>query len=148
MDISRVQRGERLALYGGILLVISVFLNWYDVTNVHANLAKGSYSAWDVHHILRYLLIAAAAAPIILAWIVASDTALSWQRGEVTMIVAIAAFGLIGYNGIIDQPTDSNSFVSLEYGWYLALLASVLMLVGSVMRQNESGRRRKPPGTI
>ena len=148
MDISRVQRGERIALYGGILLAISVFLKWYDVTNGAGGLAEGSYSAWDYHHTLRFLLIAAATAPIILAWIVATDASLSWQRGEVTMVVAIAAFGLVGYNGVVDQPTDSSSFVSLQYGWYLAILATILMMVGSIMRQNESGRRRKPPGTI
>jgi len=148
MDISRVQRGERIALYGAILLVISLFLHWYDVSHTDNGIAAGTYSAWQLHHTLRWALLAAAAAPVILAWIVATDTALSWQRGEVTMIVAIAAFGFIGYNGVIDQPTSSNSFVSLEYGWYLALGGSILMMVGSIMRQGESERRRKPPGSI
>jgi hypothetical protein len=148
MDISRVQRGERLALYGAILLVVSLFLHWYDVTNGNGGLAVGSYSGWHVHHTLRWLLIAAAAAPVILAWIVATSTAVSWQRGEVTMVVAIAAFGLIAYNGVVDQPTSSNSFVSLEYGWYLALFASILMMVGAIMRQGEAQRTRKPPGTL
>lgn len=147
MDISRVQRGERIALYGAILLVVSLFLHWYDVT-AGTDLRHGTYSGWQYHHVMRWALLAAAAAPVILAWIVANNIALSWQRGEVTMIVAIAAFGLVGYNGVIDQPTSSNSFVSLEYGWFLALLATILMMVGSIMRQSETGRVRKPPGTI
>jgi archaellum biogenesis protein FlaJ (TadC family) len=147
MDISRVQRGERLALYGGILLVVGLFLHWYDVTN-GSDLAKGTYTGWQMHHTLRWALLAAALAPIILAWIIANDRALSWPRGQMTMVVAIAAFGLVGYNGVIDQPTSSNSFVSLEYGWFISLLGTILMLVGSVMRQSETEIRRKPPGTI
>ena len=147
MDISRVQRGERLALYGGVALVVGLFLHWYDVTN-GTDKPHGTYTGWQMHHTMRWALLAAALAPIILAWIIANDRALSWPRGQMTMVVAIAAFGLIAYNGIIDQPTSSNSFVSLEYGWFISLLGTILMLVGSVMRQSETEIKRKPPGTI
>ena len=100
------------------------------------------------HPILRWLLLAAAVAPFILAYIIATDTQLSWARGEMTMVTSIAALGLIFYNGIIDRPGSPPSAISVKYGWFLALLASVVMVVASAMRSSEHERARKPPGTI
>lgn len=150
MDVSKVQRGELVAIVGGLLLALGVFMNWYSAENI-VNIAgkgPGKYSAWDVHDILRWLLLLAAAAPLILAWIVARDHALSWPRGEMTSVVAIAAIGLVFYNGIIDRPGDPSSNVHLQIGWVLALVGAGAMLAGSLMRQQESGPRRKPPGTM
>lgn len=139
-----------LAAAGGVLLAISVFLPWYsteaDNPNSTIGGATGSLSCWDAHPQLRFLLLAAAAAPFILAWIIVRQHQLSWPRGQMTMVVAVAAFGLIAYNGVIDRPGDVA--VSLKWGWFVALLGSMLMLVGSVWRQSETEIKRKPPGTI
>ena len=147
MDISRVERGERIAIYGGIALAVGLFLTWYKVKTA-GELPIGDLSGWDAHSKMRWLLLAAAVAPLILAWIIANDHALSWPRGQMTMVVAIAAFGLIAYNGLIDKPGESNSFTSLQYGWFISLAGTLLMLWGSVRRQSETEIRRKPPGTI
>jgi hypothetical protein len=152
VDVSRLKRGEVVAVVGAAILAISLFLNWYAAVSPLVELAghrgKGTYSGWDVHTILRWLLLAAAAAPIILAYIIVRDHKLSWPRGQVTSIVAIAAFGLIVYNGVIDRPGDPHSQVHLRYGWFLALLGVLLMLGGSVLRQQETEIKRKPPGTV
>jgi tellurite resistance protein TehA-like permease len=151
MDISRVQRGERVAIYGGILLVVGLFLQWYHLKfNGLVGTTKGpaDLTGWAAHPTMRWFLIAGAVAPLILAYIIARDHALSWPRGQMTSVVAIAAFGLVGYTGVVDKPGDSNSLIGLKYGWIVSLLGTVLMLVGSVMRQNETEIRRKPPGTI
>ena len=42
----------------------------------------GPFSGWDAHPILHWLLLAAAAAPLILAWIIVRDHQLSWPRGR------------------------------------------------------------------
>ena len=36
----------------------------------------------------------------------------------------------------------------MKYGWFLALLATLVMIVASAMRSSEHERARKPPGTI
>ena len=75
---------------GGLLLAVAVFLPWYDTSdnpNAEIDGARGDFSAWDVHPIMRWLLLAAAAAPLILAWIVLRDHELSWPRGEMTAVV-------------------------------------------------------------
>jgi archaellum biogenesis protein FlaJ (TadC family) len=151
MDIGRVQRGERIALYGGIALVVGLFLPWYHLEQRgEAAGVRGpaTLSGWESHDVIRWLLLAAAVAPLILAWIIANDHKLSWPRGQMTSVIAVTAFGLVGYIGAIDQPGDSNSLIGLKYGWFIALAGTVLMLVGSVMRQNETEIKRKPPGTI
>ncbi|MFL5845025.1 MAG: hypothetical protein ACJ762_10055 [Solirubrobacteraceae bacterium] len=151
MDLSRVQRGERIAIIGGILLAIGLFLTWYHLDKNGAAGGKtgpADLTGWEAHPTMRWFLLAAAVAPLILAYIIARDHALSWPRGQLTSVVAIAAFGLVGYSGIIDKPGDSNSLIGLKWGWIVAILGPIMMLLGSVIRQNETEIKRKPPGTL
>ena len=149
---ARLHRNEYMGMLGGALLAVSVFLPWYgtDSDNRFANIdgERGHQSCFDVHPILRWLLIAAAVAPFILAYIIANDIKLSWARGEMTAVTSIAAFGLVFYNGIIDRPGEPSSAISLEFGWFLALLGTLMMIAGAALRSSEHERARKPPGTI
>jgi hypothetical protein len=148
----KLTRNEFVAMAGGVLVGIGVFLNWYETNagNVAANVngMKGAFSAWDVHPILRWLLLAAAVAPFILAYIIVRGHQLSWARGEMTAVTAIAAFGLIVYNGVIGRPGEPSSEISLKLGWWVALLGTLLMLGGAALRSSEVERTRKPPGVI
>jgi hypothetical protein len=148
----RLHRNEFMGMAGGALLAISVFLPWYgtDPANRFARIdgERGNLSCWDAHPILRWLLLAASVAPFILAYIIATDAKLSWARGEMTMVTSIAALGLIFYNGVIDRPGEPSSAISLKYGWFLAVLATLVMIAASAMRSSEHERARKPPGTI
>ncbi len=136
---------------GGVLLALGLFLAWYhlEVNGKVGNITEpGNLTGWESHPTMRWFLLAGAAAPLILAWIIVNDHALSWPRGEMTAVTAIAAFGLVGYTGVIDRPGDSQSLIGLRYGWFVSLLGTLLMLGGAVMRQQETEVRRKPPGTI
>jgi hypothetical protein len=149
---ARLHRNEYMGMLGGALLALSVFLPWYG-TDAASRFAKidgktGDQSCFDVHPILRWLLLAAAVAPFILAYIIANDIKLSWARGEMTAVTSIAAFGLIVYNGVIDRPGEPSSEISLKVGWFVALLGTLLMIVGASLRSSEHERARKPPGTI
>src|SRR3954470_2461187 len=152
MDVSRLRRGELIAALGGILLAGGIFLAWYRTAPDNANATidgtRGSVSAWNVHPIMRWLLIAAAIAPLILVWIIVRDHELSWSRGELTAVVGIAAFGLIFYAGIIDRPGEPSGEISLGLGWFLALLGSLLMIGGAAMRSADTEKPRKPPGVF
>ena len=150
--MARLGRAELIAAVGGFLLAVGVFLPWYstDRDNPNASIdgAAGALSAWEVHPILRWLLLAAATAPFILIWIVIREHELSWPRGELTAVVGIAAFGLIGYTGLLDRPGSPSGAISLDWGFWLAFLGSVLMIVGGAMAAGQTERVRKPPGVM
>jgi hypothetical protein len=148
----RLGRAELIAAVGGLLLAAGVFLPWYttDADNPNAMIdgASGSLSAWEVHPMLRWLLLAAATAPFILAWIVIREHELSWPRGELTAVVGIAAFGLVAYTGLLDRPGTPSGAIDLAIGFLLAFLGSVLMIVGGGMAAGQTERVRKPPGVM
>ena len=150
--MERLSVNELVAMAGGLLLAACLFARWYEVVSPLATLAGeqgvGTFSGWQTHEILRWLLLLMAVAPFILAYIVARDHQLTWARGELTAVLSIFAFGLLLYVGVIDRPGEPAGQIELEWGWYLALLGSILMLAGSALRTGETERRRKPPGTI
>jgi hypothetical protein len=153
VDTKRLTWHELVALAGGVLLAIAIFLPWYSAANSRATIGDndrgpGDFSGFEVHDIQRWLLLAAAAAPLILAWIIIRGHKLSWARGEMTAVTSIAAFGLIVYAGVIDKPGEPRGLISLKYGWFLALVAVIAMLIGSALRASEVERARKPPGVL
>jgi hypothetical protein len=152
MDLSRLRRGELIAALGGILLAVGIFLPWYSTSSDNANALidgrRGDVSAWSVHPVMRWLLLAAALAPLILVWIIVRDHELSWARGELTAVVGIAAFGLIFYAGVIDRPGEPSGEISLGIGWFLALVGSLLMIAGAASTAAGTEKPRKPPGVF
>jgi hypothetical protein len=153
MEFKALNRGELIAVAGGILLGISLFLAWYTLGNEHAllNSCKGpntKCSGWDALTIVRYILLLAAVAPLILAYIILRGHALSWPRGELTAVIALVALTLTIFRGVLDRPGSPPGEIGIAYGWWIGLLAGLLILVGSVWRSQESAGRRKPPGVL
>jgi hypothetical protein len=163
VDFRRLGRGDIVAAAGGLLLFISMFLQWFSVKagppaneNV-CGAGKDSCSGFDTFHLftvliipgMDFLMVGAALAPWILVWIVIRGHALSWPAGEVTMIVGAIASTLILYNGIIDRPGDTREFVGLDVGWYLALVGALGIVAGGAISQiRRGGVTRRPPGTF
>jgi hypothetical protein len=150
--MARLGRAELIAAVGGVLLAAGVFLPWYrtDPDNANAMIdgATGSVSGWEVHPLLRWLLLAAATAPFILMWIVIREHELSWPRGELTAVVGIAAFGLVAYTGLLDRPGTPSGAIDLAVGFLLAFAGSVLMIAGGALAAGQTERARKPPGVL
>ena len=154
MNFKQIDRGELIAVVGGILLAISVFLAWYSLGNSNARLGACSgphttCTAWQgLGIVVRILLLIAAAAPLILVYIIIRGHALSWPRGELTAVTALAVLTLTLFLGVIDKPGTPPGEISLDYGWFVALAGGLLILLGSVARSRESSARRKPPGVL
>ena len=152
MDLRRISRSEIIAAVGGLLLAVGVFLPWYSPNtanrNANVNGVRDAVSAFDTFSIMRWLLLAAAAAPMILLWIVIRDHQLSWPRGEMTAVVGIIAFGLTMYVGVIDRPGEPPSEIGLGIGWFISLLGTILIAVGGSYRASTTERPRKPPGVL
>jgi hypothetical protein len=155
LDFSRVSPGELLGMGAALVLLGSLWLPWFSTSseNPNSKLPGGvsggdSANAWQVFNTLDWLLVAACAAPFILTWIIARGHKLTWKPGEVTMIVGIVSFMLILCNGIIlGRPGDSVD-IGLDIGYFVALLASIGLLVAGYLRQAIYTTARKPPGVI
>ena len=152
MSPKKLSWHEIVAVIGGAMLGVGLFLPWYHSQNkramINGEAGPKDFTGWETHDLQRYLLIAAAVAPLILAYIIIRGHKLSWARGELTAVVAIAAFGLIVYAGVISKPGEPRGLISLKYGWIVALVGVILMMVGSALRASESERPRKPPGVL
>jgi hypothetical protein len=163
MDFSRLdtRRTVFTTLASALLLFSLLFLPWYSLS--HDVVRHGSAdwicgvndykcTGFETFPLMRWLLIAAAFTPLILAWILIRGHRLSWPPGEATMVVGFTAMVLIGYNGIIDRPGSGvqESGVGLTYGYWIALLGTIGISVAGYLRSLESGGRkeRKAPGTV
>jgi hypothetical protein len=164
MDFSRLDRNRvLLGGIGSIVLIVSIlFLPWYSLSHLAGN-ARASQDAWicgandysctgfDTFPILRWFLLAGALAPLILGWILVRGHKLTWAPGELTMIVGMIEVVLIGYNGLIDKPgTGPQEIgVSLDYGYWLALLGAIAIAATGFLRSQVGQKReRKAPGTV
>jgi hypothetical protein len=163
-DIRRIKRSELLGFVGAAILFASLFLNWFSTSCTASGQPKGcnpnsrlhgdygAFTAFQTYKILDWLLVAACLAPFILAYIIARGHDLTWRPGEVTMIVGITAAALILVNGIIlgrpggDDP--HNVDISIEIGYWIALVGAACIAFGGFVRQAESIRGRKPPGVL
>ncbi|HEY1517660.1 MAG TPA: hypothetical protein VGF91_14660 [Solirubrobacteraceae bacterium] len=151
MHFRQLDRGELVAVLGGAVLGLSVFLAWYTLGDKFTVLGNcrgpdTSCTAWNSLLILRFLLLIAAIAPAVLAWIILRGHALSWPRGEMTAIIAIFALGFTVFRGLIDKPGTPPGEIGITFGWWIGLVGGALILVGSVWRTKESMVTRKPPG--
>src|SRR3954470_16195053 len=138
MNFSRLGRADYVAVLGGILLALSLFLPWYETSSDNRNAVidgvRGAVSAWQTFPILRWLLLAARAAPLILAWVILRDHQLSWPRGEMTAVVGMIAIVLVLYVGVVDRPGTPSSQISLKFGWFVSVLGCALIVAGGAMR--------------
>jgi hypothetical protein len=165
MDFSRLNRGRvAVGAIASLLLIASIlFLPWYsydlaDVTKSNdsddwiCGVGETSCTGFETFPILRWLLLLAALAPLFLAWILVRGHKLSYPPGEMTMISGFAAAVLIFYNGIIDKPGKGPAEIGLglDYGYWVALLAALVIAAVGFTRSLESGpkKTRKAPGTV
>ena len=97
---------------------------------------------------MRWLLLAAALAPAILAYILVRGHKLTWPPGEMTMVVGFTAFVLVFYNGIMDKPAPDAGIEfgeSLDYGYWVALLCSTLVIAFDRLLQIAEVEKRRGP---
>jgi archaellum biogenesis protein FlaJ (TadC family) len=152
MDFSKLRSGEIAAAIGGVVLAIAVFLPAFSPNTQNPNAVvagmRSDASVWQANSIIRFIILLAAIAPIVLLYIIARGHQLSWPRGEMTAVIGLVAATLLFYIGIIDRPGSPSGEISLSYGWFLAFVAALAVAAGGAIRSSEFERRRKPPGVL
>ena len=161
MKFSNLQRTELVGALSSALLIASLFIPWFDLAQTRERIeqeawicGEGVYScdAWATFPIGRWLFIAAAAAPLILAYFIVRAQKGKYPTGEFTMTVGFIVIVLVIFNGIIQKPGESidEIGISLDTGYWMALAAGVLMSIAGALRSVEQGggAGRRPPGTF
>jgi hypothetical protein len=153
---SRLAPGELIGMISAAVLALSLFLPWFGTSSTNSNSSidaahvtgGGTATAWATFPILRFVLLAGCIAPFVLAWIVARRHKLTWQPGEVTMIVGVTTFILILCNGLILGKPENEIEISFQYGYLVGILGAVGIAVGGYLRQSRGEKARKPPGEL
>jgi hypothetical protein len=148
---TRLSVAELFGMASAGVLLLSLFLPWFSTSDTNRQSEidglRGDLTAWEVFNILDWLLVAACAAPFILAWIIARGHKLSWAPGEVTAIVGITATVLILCNGVILGKPGNSVEVSLAIGYLVGLLGALGIVAAGFLRQSR-GQKKKPPGEL
>jgi len=151
IDFSVVSRSVWISAGGALVLLISVFLNWYTASaSIKIANVSQSYSAsgsgWDSGAAAKFVallaLIALAAWVIELfvptvdlpfpAWMIAGGAgALS------VLFVLLKVVSKPGGNISVNAP-GIHASVGTAYGIWIALLAAIAVVVGAYMRMTES----------
>jgi hypothetical protein len=136
-----------VAVAGGVLLIVSLFLDWYKLANFTVT-AWTAFEVWDV-----------VLAVLALAVIVAAATDLGWWRGPThalgPAVVGVAAVVIVA-SQLLDKP-PSVLHSAIGAGGWLGLVGALLMAVGPLLAEsrvsvsfNRAGagpvRRRAPRG--
>jgi hypothetical protein len=137
VDLRRLRAGEWLALAGGVLLLVSLALPWYQADG-------GDVSGYEAFSIVDILLVVVAAVAIALAVLQATQTtqALPVAFGVLTVTVGVIGTLLTLYR-LIDDPGEVSS---PRLGAWLALLSVVTLTVGGWRSLANEHVSHIPPG--
>jgi hypothetical protein len=118
----RLNAGEILAALGATLLLVSLFMDWYEP----------GLSSWTVFEIVDLTLAAIGIGTLVGtvgAWFGRDVT----ERGERALVFLAAGALIIVAASLIDPPPAALDS-SPEVGGWLALAGTILMLAGSLLR--------------
>jgi hypothetical protein len=146
----RVRIGELVAGAAGVVLLASMFLDWYSVTPEllvgGVDKPASGVNAWGAFSIVDLLLALVALLGIALAasQVVGRGPALPVALAVVTTTIALAGSLLLLYR-IINQP-GPNEVISVDAGAWIGLAAGVAVFLGAWLSlSDERPRPADPP---
>jgi hypothetical protein len=146
MDLRRLRAGECIAALGGGLLLLSLFLGWYEVPvpSVAAPAGSEPETAWEAFAVNDVLLAIVAVGALSLVPVTAG------QRVPAIPVALDALVAIAGKLGlllvlirIVSQPDGATG---LELGAWLGLLSAAVIVVGAwtAMRDERLSGEGKP----
>ena len=115
----RFEVGPILVALGAVLLLVSLFLDWY-----------GPLTSWEAFEFVELLLAALAVAALVLA---AGQLMPDLELGERRWLpIIVAAIALLVAAVLLDPPPAAGA-EELEQGAWLAFGAALVMLAGAVL---------------
>src|SRR5262249_60428601 len=138
-DPATVSRGTWVAGIGALVLLISVFLEWYNasVSGGFGGISVGG-SGWDATDIAKLVaLLALVALVLIRIELFATTVNLPYPASMILIGIGGLSTLLVLFK-IIDKPDAPSPInVGLSYGIFVALLASIAVAVGGYLKMQE-----------
>lgn len=128
MDFSKLSQNQQIALGGGALAVISLFLPWYGVLGINFSAWNAGLLAWG-----GLLLTIAAAAVLVLKALEVRDVKVGNLAAEQFALV-LGAVGLVFI--VLRWLTDSNF---TKFGLFLGLIAAAAVTYASFASMKDAG---------
>jgi len=132
MDFSKLSMGAKLALIGGAVLVINLFLPWYSIDfgfgSVSANAFDAEFYAWGG----SFLAIAGAVILLLKAMGQSQVNAGQFKTEQLALLLGAAGFVLI----VLRFITESD-FAS--FGLWLGIVASAVVTYGAFRAMKDAG---------
>jgi hypothetical protein len=153
LDTSRLRLGDLVAGGAGLVLIISLFLEWYNVSakNAFVNVSQG-VSGWEALGFIDILLFLIGAIAVAVAVmralnvlprnLPASPGMIVLALGALAVLLTLFRLLSIPDNGAGDLPGVD---VGRSFGVFLAFLASLGVALGGWLGWNEEGKPR--PGS-
>ena len=128
MDFSKLSTGVKLALIGGAVLVVNLFLPWYGTAGFNLNAFDAEFTAWGGS------LIAIAGAVVLLLKAMGTQEVSAGQFGPEQLATILGAAGtvLIALRWL----TETN-FV--KFGLFLGLAAAAVVTYGAFQEMRSAG---------
>lgn len=118
-DVTRFEVGVVLLALGGVVLLISLFLDWYEPGR----------SAWRVFEVWDLVLAAAA---VVALWAAAGHVGWTHPLSQRWLLIpGISAFVIV-FESLLNHPPAAVGYGPM-FGIWLALLASIVMIAGAAM---------------
>jgi hypothetical protein len=137
VELRRLSRGDWVAAFAGIVMLVALFLPWYTS-------GGKSLSAWESMAVDDVILAVAALLAIAAAFVVAFPWLSSVSVATTSLAVLPAAVGLVvtGYRLVSPAPPFD---VSLGVGAWLGLAATLAIAVGGWAGAKDEGPARRRP---
>ena len=129
MDFSKLSNGAKLALIGGAVLVVDLFLPWYSAGPFSLNAFDSEFYAWGG------VLIALAGAVILLLKALGKQEV---KAGNFSTEQLATMLGGLGFILILLRWLTESDFVAI--GLFLGLLASAAVAAGAFMSMKDAGQ--------
>ena len=134
---------ELLAAAGCLLALVAIFLPWYatEAQSVNSNIdgVRGDLSMWTVHEAMRYVLLLLVVLMLAISLVALWRPASARSLADPMIYVAVNAVGIVLYFGLLYRPGEPPATISLSFGWFLALVGTLVPLVVAARR---AGRHR------
>jgi len=128
MDFSKLSNGAKMALIGGAILVINLFLPWYGTLGFNLNAFDAEFLAWGG----SFFAIAGAAILLLKAFGTKDVEAGKFKPEQLATLLGAAGTVLIALRWL----TETN-FV--KYGVFVGLAAAAVVTFGSFTSMKDAG---------